>query len=426
MLVLALLAAGCTNDTPPMAVPVVAPNAPVSPSPSVPSPTVASPPPTPVLGTPVHKIRGPLHTVGAQIVDEGNHPVRLISIGINGLQKGSGTPATEPQPYSGCFGWRPLEQAAYRQIPSWGFNSIRLQITWANLEPTRPGKRRDGTPVHHWNRPYLAEVDRIVDGFASRGVGVILEMNQVRWSPAFHHIPLPSGGKLCGTGMPTWLYPPDLGIDSLAPVERDFFADKGKVQESFIDAWRFLARRYAKEPMFIGADILNEPYDILVTTYPGGTDVLPADLRLREFYERVGSAIHDVDPDLLLIFEDNHSKRTSRWSVVGRPDLPNEVFSLHWYPETWDAPEGLARLKRYVARAKGWDLPMWIGEFNAFRYTSHFSHQATWASDLRKFLAYAKQNDIGWTITSYGSGQILQPGSDQPKPDILPILSAGF
>src|SRR5437773_8066180 len=36
---------------------------------------------------------------------------------------------------------------------------------------------------------------------------------------------LPSGGKLCGTGMPTWLYSPDLGIDSLAPVEKDFFAD---------------------------------------------------------------------------------------------------------------------------------------------------------------------------------------------------------
>jgi len=364
--------------------------------------------------------------VGTQIVDGRDHPVRLISIGINGMQKGSGTPKTEPQPYSGCSGWRPLEQAAYRQIPSWGFNSIRLQITWANLEPSPPGKRPDGTLVHHWNQAYLAEVDQIVDGFASRGVAAILDMNQVRWSPVFHHIPLPSGGKLCGTGMPTWLYSPDLGIDSIAPVEEGFFANKGGVQDLFIDVWKFLARRYAKQPMFIGADILNEPYDILVTSYPGGTDVRPAGLRLREFYEKVGSAIHEVNPNLLLIFEDNRSKRTSLWSVVGRPDLPNEVFSLHWYPEEWDAPEGLARLKRYLDRARGWDLPIWIGEFNAFRYTSWFSHKATWASDLRKFVAYAKQNDIGWTITSYGSGQILQLGSDQPKPDILSILATGY
>jgi hypothetical protein len=51
---------------------------------------------------------------------------------------------------------------------------------------------------------------------------------------------------------------------------------------------------------------------------------------------------------------------------------------------------------------------------------------STWAGDLKKFLAYAKKNDLGWTITSYGSGQIQERGSDQVKPEIISNLRAGF
>jgi hypothetical protein len=165
---------------------------------------------------------------------------------------------------------------------------------------------------------------------------------------------------------------------------------------------------------------------MLVQSYPGATSITPAELGLKEFYEKVGSAIHEVNPDLVLVFEENRSRRTGKWSVVDRPDLPNEVLSFHWYPTEWTAPEGLDRLQRYVDRARDWDVPAWIGEFNAFHYTSRDPAQSTWAGDLKKFVVYAKRNGLSWTITSYGSGQIQERGSDQVKPAIISILRSGF
>jgi len=356
-----------------------------------------------------------------------NHPVRLLGMGITGMQQGSGTPNTEPQPYSGCLGWHTPDPVAYGQIKSWGFNSIRLPVSWANLEPVPPTIGSDGKLVHHWNRPYLKALDGIVNGFARQGIATIIDMNQVRWSPAFTHIPLPSGGKVCGTGMPAWLYPGQHGLGALAEAEEDFFIrDRGHVQERFIDAWTFLVRHYRTQRMFIGADILCEGYDILVTSYPGGTNLLPRDIDLQGFYEKVGAAIHAANPNLLLMFEDNRSKRTSRWSVVGKPRLPNAVLSAHYYPAVWKAPEGLPRLRAYVKRARGWDLPLWLGEFNVFRYTTSFPFEPTWARDGREFLDYARENDISWTIWAYGSGQFLVKGTTDPKPGVVEVLRKGF
>jgi hypothetical protein len=50
----------------------------------------------------------------------------------------------------------------WRQIDSSGFNSIRLPIAWANLEPEPPTLR--GRAVeHHWNEDYLRALDGIVE-----------------------------------------------------------------------------------------------------------------------------------------------------------------------------------------------------------------------------------------------------------------------
>jgi cellulase (glycosyl hydrolase family 5) len=425
---LAIVASACTaRPTTPVAAPAPSPSAAPSPVVTVPSPVAAPSPTPPPLGKPVHDINGYLHTDGTQLVDEKNHPVRLFSIQINGMQKGSGSPDTVSQPFRGCFGYKTLGSEAFGLSKSWGFNSIRLQITWANLEATPPTKGKDGKLEHHYNQAYVKAIDDVVNGFAKKGIATIIEMNQVRWSPAFHQIPLPSGGKLCGTGMPTWLYPPSLTLNDIVQVEKDFFAGKDGVRTMFIDAWEYLAKRYRKNHMVIGADILNEPYDILVTSYPNGTDERPKDLDLKGFYEKAGSVIQKINPNWLLIFEENRSKRTYRWSVTGKPELPNVVMSAHWYPTVWNQEEGLPRLERYVARAKGWDVPLWVGEFNAFRYTSGRSDElSSWAGDLKKFLAYSKKNHVGWTITSYGSGQIQEIGSTQVKPQIISILRDGM
>src|SRR5439155_2075324 len=103
---------------------------------------------------------------------------------------------------SPCEAWRLPDPPAYDNLANWGFNAVRLSISWANIEPRAPRKVRGGTH-HGWNREYLDAVDEVVQQLTSRGVAVILEMSQNKWSPAFQR----SDGSDCpGRGMPVWLY----------------------------------------------------------------------------------------------------------------------------------------------------------------------------------------------------------------------------
>jgi aryl-phospho-beta-D-glucosidase BglC (GH1 family) len=373
------------------------------------------------LGPPVHRITGWLHVVGTSLADERGNAVRLISILVPGMNRGDGRPGRVGR----CPGWQVPPTAAYADIPRFGFNSVRLGIAWANLEPTPPTEGADGRPVHHYNQPYIQALDAIVRGFASHGVAVVLDMVQVRWSPAFLQIELPGGNFYhCGVGMPAWLYPNGGGVNEMVAVERAFFAQPSR-WKGLIDAWTFLARRYARQPMVVGADIMNEPYDLLAVHYAGTEGLTPASLDLQHFYTTVGSAIARANPHLLLVYEDKRLN-TGHTALVGPPELPNAVYSVHVYPPSWGEPKGRALTQFYADRAAAWGAPMWIGEFTAFGYTDPTGGRPNWQGDLRAFLAFCRQRNIGWTIASYSGNRLLIKGTTSPKPIILDILRTGL
>lgn len=386
------------------------------------SPGGPAPGASPTIGPETFRISGPLHTDGTAIVDEAGNRVRLLAIGVPGMEQGEGNRRREG---GRCTGWRPPPPAAYRDIPTWGFNTVRVPISWANLEPTAPTAGAGGEPVHHYDREYLRAVDDIVHGFATRGVAVVLDMHQVRWSPAFRHLQLGIGVTIgCGTGMPTWLYPSGGGISEMVAAERAFFAEP-EGWKGLIDAWTMLARRYADQPMVVGADVLNEAYDPLAERYPGTEGLTPAAFGLSRFYTAVGTAIHAANPHLLVVFEENRSKSTGLWALTERPRIPNAVMSVHFYGRTWDDPvRGRPLLERYHRRSADWGLPLWIGESTVFYYTTPFPHDPDWERDLRRMLAYCRERHIGWTIWAYNHGRFLEQGSDLPKPGIVPVLLA--
>ncbi|HCO02960.1 MAG TPA: hypothetical protein DIT48_06285 [Actinobacteria bacterium] len=386
-------------------------------TPTTPTRSTTRPPPTPSpvieLKAPVHDIGGWLHTVGTNIVDRGDHPVRLLSVGVTGMDHGTGAEGGR----GGCSGWSTPDPAAYATIASWGFNSVRLTISWANLEPTPP----DATGAHHYNQTYLAAVDGIVKAFAAHGVAVILDMHQIRWSPAFRDFTLYSGAKICGgVGMPAWLYPSGGGLTQMVSGERSFFEQPALAQQGFADAWSMLAKRYAADRMVVGADLLNEGYDLLTAPYPGVGGLKAGDLDLKGFYERVGSAILAGNPHLLLIFEENLSRRSNAFSLTGKPDLPNAVYSAHFYQNDW-LPDGAYRMRVYLRRARTWDLPLWVGEFTTFGYTSHHAPVPGWQADVAGFLKFCRQNDIGWTVWSYNPTKFPPSGAG-----LLPLLRTGY
>ena len=210
----------------------------------------------------VHRITGWLHTDGTDIVDARGRVVRFAGVDVSGMGHGWGSaiPRRRPErvPQLGA-----ADAGGVRQHPAAGGSTScgcrSRGRTWSRRAP------RGG--VHTYNLAYVRALQRTVTGFTSRGVAVVLEMAQNNWSPAFavrgaNHLK-------CGVGMPLWLYgasPGSLGGSSgglaIGEAKRAFFANRGDVQAGYAAAWRFVARRFARNHLVVGADMMNEPFTL--------------------------------------------------------------------------------------------------------------------------------------------------------------------
>jgi len=383
----------------------------------------------------------PLHTRGTQIRDAANHTVLLHSVEIGGMSLGNGERKTahcgfrykEPKPEWGGM------------LAAEGFNSVRLGIAWANVEPTAPTVNPDGSLTHHWNESYLSKLDTAINGYAAAGIAVVLEMHQSQWSPAFTDIHKPNNptGLFCeGQGIPNWFYPGAVPGDDTAVLTAkcEFFRNEARagVPEKPIDglvlAWQHVASRYVSNPWVIGADILNEP--------SWGNACADPHTLLDSFYVTVGNAIRAADPNMLLIYENGTwAAWISRGSFLAGPlSLRNAVYSWHWYPPDWDTTvvgtfdpgTGRHHLAGNLALATSWHQPFWVGEFNVFNqgYPNLKMHtDPNWQADGMAAMAYAKSSGISWSFHSYDPGngsRLLDPKTKQPRPDLLAVLQSGF
>lgn len=363
-----------------------------------------------VATTAVHQITGWLHTSGTTILDAQNRPLRLVAVNVQGMGRGSGIPEEEVQDGKG---WAVPSNETYENIAAWGFNSVRLPIAWANLEPEPPTVGEGGSVIHRYNQRYLAALDGIIDNFSRRGIAVILCMCQHKWSPGL--LLGQSGGRsVTGSGMPAWLYP-DSVYKQVYHAKRDFFANMNNAWDWFTEAWKMVVERYAEDPTVVGVDVLNEPYY--------GTKWLPTpdDLHLDELYERVGKAIREINPRLLLIFEDSQDRGDGLFGMHRSPPFPNVVYSFHLYTDNWQ-PEGVARTLAYWERARGWGVPLWIGEFNRFGKA-----HVDWQDQLAEMLRYVRDEGIGWAYWGYGGNDALVNDRDElSNPELLGLLRSGF
>src|SRR6202011_3072553 len=158
-------------------------------------------------------------------------PVTLAGVNSSGMEWGVGSEWTArgcadtirfgcdaPLTGRGPDGTYPtLTEAA--ELAAWGFNTVRLPISWANLEEMAPTVSANGAPVHRYNTDYLKSLYTVVNQLTGQGLAVILSMHQVDWSPWFERGPgAPQlvdpnemqidlgGGLMHGLGMPKWLY----------------------------------------------------------------------------------------------------------------------------------------------------------------------------------------------------------------------------
>jgi hypothetical protein len=359
------------------------------------------------------RITGTLHTSGGRILDQSGRPVRFLGVGILDLAPGRGL--SSRQTGDTCNGWTRPPIAAYDNIRDWGFNSVRLAIAWANLEP-QPPIRLGSVELHQWNRQYLRALDEVVRELTSRGIAVIIEMSQNGWSPAFERARYPG----CpGRGFPAWLYE-GTSTNTIPKAKRAFFENRDNVQESYMAAWQLVAKRYANRSLVVGADMMNEPF-----TDPD--DMAPEDTHLEALYEKVGRAIREVNPKILLIFQDNQVRWRQALAPTTPPPFANVVYQMHLYAYRWKG-EADKRMAATVKLAKRWKVPLYMGEFNGFGAGRNGRPPSSgWLGNLRSLMDYCKANRVSWTFWAYwGGNSLIEPGTQQPKEKLLAALQAGF
>ena len=384
-------------------------------------------------------VSGWLHTNPGEtnIYDGSGNIVRLVGLNAMGLEYGTGTSNADQ-----CrFGWGGEDAGGFStsefdNIASWGFNFVRLPVSWENLEPTAPTQASDGAWVHNWNAAYLSELDYFVNQFRQRHIAVILDFHQLDISPAFQQAPGGVHGIFCeGWGEPTWLYPgitsPTTRMD-LATAICNFFTDKSMVGDSaptpiegLTAAEQMLASRYSGNPTVIGMDMFNEPW------FPRscGPSTTPDGL-LMNFDTQLSEAISAANPYLLVVFEEPPKNlmpsQVTLPVLTAPPPVPNAVYEVHIYTSDWATAQPL--LQAYLNNAKKWGVPLYLGEFNAF-YAGDKGIYATvdpnWQMDTEIMLDFCRSNGISWSFWSYTSLGTNVP-TPEPKTEILATLRAGI
>jgi Cellulase (glycosyl hydrolase family 5) len=424
----------------------------------------ASPQAAPVVTT-ADKIVPPLHTTGAGIYDSRNHLVRLVGLNVSGMEWGTGKAISATQINQGASvraGYvtplsfqesahqlYPHDQsksptAVYSNIAQWGFNFVRLPISWSDLEPTQPTVK-DGRTTHHWNGAYLSALDEIIKQFAARHIMVMLDMHQDSMSPIIGN----NSPKGMGDGLPTWLFPArnePTGGWTAGELAYEFFIEKVG-QTGLAEAWSFLAHRYATNKDVVGADLFNEPFQTNPSfkgkpafSFPDEPEGTP-NTYVNDMYSGLANAVRAANPRLLLVFEGLSVLAGQPKNPAGQ-NYPNSVLSDHFYPPP--GSDEVALFASIAARAQAVNAPLWVGEFavpcslsgphsagcppsQATTNLGGFSVGDITHSDaakLKSLLSYFTEHDVSWSYWNYKG--VSEYGKGYARPLLLETLRDGI
>jgi hypothetical protein len=231
--------------------------------------------------------------------------------------------------------------------------------------------------------------------------------------------------------MPSWLFP-----DAAQEVQWQgwchFFGNRAPAGvpvrpiDGFASAWRQIARRYAHDPTVAAVDVLNEPGNAFYPCFKRMGIALRADY-LDRFYARVGSAIREVDPRVMLIIEDSsYTEGAYGHFLSSTAGLRNVVYEWHNYSPDWAEVKMLLEQQQRFAQRIG--APLWLGEFAAFDGAQNALAPTTpaWREDLATMMGYLRAHDVSWSMQNYdGESSIVRPGTTDAKPELLSLLRLG-
>ena len=359
---------------------------------------------------------GAVRAEGTQFVSATGQVVQLTGVNVQGMEVSNAQGTSIPGICND--GWRPLTVAEVGQIASYPFvNTVRLLISWQNLEPTAPTVLASGSIIHHWNTTYVDALDTEINQLGAAHLHVILNMFQSSWSPAFTTGSASKKAGCPGTGMPIWLNP-DASSETYQQASCNFYSGRtepgvpGTAWSDFAAAETYVDAQYVDDPTVIGQDVVNEPY------------CSRSSADLEGFYGYVAPLIHQANPNIMIILEDR--EQPASFELHSLPPVANVVLSIHLHQDYWSQPSagqvplpvsGAAVLMANEARAKQWDVPLYVGEFYGFdsvgNQNGNNQPDGNFVQDTASFLTYAQGNGVGWTYWSW-----IQKKNPAKQPDL--------
>jgi len=270
-------------------------------------------------------------------------------------------------------------------IKGYGFNLVRLGITWESVE-RKPGE---------YDSEHLSRMEKLVNQFGAAGIKVIIDAHQDMFSRVFCGEGVPpfyvekllnsagdKGGeelidtncdftllgrfnKLMGLCIPlktyNWEYEVQEGIKvptlkscgdkfikyhqspELATAYQAFYDNKFGLQDKFLEFWKKVGALFAHNQHVIGLDLWNEPWpgNIFLETasfIPGYT----TNKNLIPFYSKLYENLKIIDPEFIYMLETvpfpdtlpffgGHSVSGFSRAPLGSDKLEFQALNLHSY-----------------------------------------------------------------------------------------------
>ncbi len=310
-------------------------------------------------------LQAPLRTSGGKIVDANGREVVLTGVNWFGLETGTFAP-------HGL--WTRNWSQMLDQMAGAGFNTLRLPYS---NELFRPESKPTGIDLG--KNPDLAGLtgqqimDKVVHGATERGMMVVLDRHR------------PNG-----------------------QAQSNLWYTDHVSEDTWINDWVALAKRYRDNPLVIGADLHNEPHG--EATWGDGNKRTD----WRAAAERAGNAVLAANPDWLIFVEGIESfqgnaywwggnLQGAREHPVRLADQSKLVYSAHDYsPKVWqqswfshpDFPANMPALWDsmwgYLAKEQG--TPLLLGEFGGRSVGG--DAEGVWQ---RRLMQYLKEHRISYT-----------------------------
>jgi endoglycosylceramidase len=345
---------------------------------------------------------------------------------------------------------------------AWGFNCLRIVFTWEGLEP-EPGKYSAG---------YLKQIEELVRACREAGVWAVLDMHQDLFARQYGGDGAPKWA--CQDRGLTMVPAPYWGLNYLAqPVMACFDAfwadapgpDGVGIQTHYLRTWQHVARHFRDDPTVAGYDLMNEPWPgaetagivaavlasvgrsfgpemlarwlaALASPDPnaqyaelaaplrdlGQLERLLKDLqptvqafevgKQQPFYDRLVTAIREVDPEHLCLFEPYVLAGCAVETALKAPRRPDGsphasvVFAPHYYETATEiglAYEGTQeRIRWLVGRGleagRRLGVPVWFGEWCS-PSPSAFANDRFFRDQMDEFDA----RFCGWAAWEWGT-----------------------